>query len=310
MDRWLQHKGLDVASLDDHELQLFLDALSAETQGPHPTAASFTFLLEYLRTVGATPWLAADKEPESLEETIIDGFGRYLRIERRLGTQSVTGYGKTAGSFMQWLERSAKTLQSMDASDVITFATSFYSAEQSLHAKKVLTGLRSFLRWAYLENLTERIWVEVVPSAASHGANLPKGFKQKEVNALLATCDRETVTGLRNYAMLVLMSRLGLRVSGHEKVPIRGQQESHDSMAVSGLVTRHSGAKISILHCLRGLTKNRLGDTATASLYGMGQEDALGPPIRAFPCHRRSSGRSGACGRSSTQWSPSDSRPA
>lgn len=36
---------------------------------------------------------------------------------------------------------------------------------------------------------------------------------QSEVDALLATYDRETVTGLRNYAMLVLRSRLGLQAN-------------------------------------------------------------------------------------------------
>ncbi|MBV1780737.1 site-specific integrase [Paeniglutamicibacter sp. ABSL32-1] len=211
LDRWLQHKGLDVASLDDCELHVFLDALSAETSKRTPTAASFTFLLEYLRTAGATPWPAASTEPANPEQAVIDGFGHYLIVERGLGARSIASYEKTAGSFVAWLDGSAKTLQSMDASDVITFAMDVYSAQKSLHAKKELTGLRSFLRWAYLEDLTERSWADVVPSAAGHGTNLPKGLTQKEVDALLATCDRGTVTGLRNYAMLVLMSRLGLR---------------------------------------------------------------------------------------------------
>lgn len=194
-------------------MQLFLDILRAETPGRHPTAATFTFLLECLHTAGATPWPVASTEPENPEQAVIDGFGRYLIAERRLGAQSVTGYGKTAGSFLAWLDGSAKTLQSMDASDVITFATGLYRAGQSLHAKKEMTGLRAFLRWAYLEKLTDRFWADAVPSAAGHGTNLPKGLMQKEVDALLATCDRGTVAGLRNYAMLVLMSRLGLRAN-------------------------------------------------------------------------------------------------
>lgn len=99
----------------------------------------------------------------------------------------------------------------MDASDVITFGTGVYRAERRPHAEKELAGLRSFLRWAYLEKLTDRSWVDAVPSAAGHGGNLPKGLTQNEVDALLATCDCGTVTGLWNYAILVLMSRLGLR---------------------------------------------------------------------------------------------------
>lgn len=77
----------------------------------------------------------------------------------------------------------------------------------------MLTGLRSFLRWTYLEKLTDRPWMDAVPAAAGHDGNLPKGLMPSEVDALLATSDRQTVTGLRNHAMLLLMSRLGLRAN-------------------------------------------------------------------------------------------------
>lgn len=123
LDRWLQHKGLDATSLDENELQLFLDDLSAEAPGRHPAVATFTFLLEYLRAAGAPPWSAASTEPENPEKALISSFGYYLRVERRLGAKSVAKYEKTAGSFLAWLDESAKPLQTMDASDVITFAT-------------------------------------------------------------------------------------------------------------------------------------------------------------------------------------------
>lgn len=183
LDRWLQHKGLNAASLDECELQLFLDPLDAETMKRPPTVATFTFLLEYLRTDGATPWPSASTEPANPELAVIDGFGHYLVVERGLGARSVTGYGKTAGSFVAWLGGSAKTLPSMDASRVITFAMDYYGARKILHVKKEPMGLR----WAYRVNLTERSWADVVPSAAGRGTNLPKGLTQKEVGALLAT---------------------------------------------------------------------------------------------------------------------------
>lgn len=211
LDHWLQHKGLDVSSLDNRELQLFLDSLRAEATWLHPTAATFTLFMEYLRGIGAIPMSLPSTEPPSPEELLFERFRHYLSVERGLGTKSVRNYERSACSFMAWLNESSKTLKSIDASDVITFAIGIHPAGETHAAKGVLTGLRAFLRWAYLENLTSQAWVGAVPSAAGHGDSLPQGLTPKEVDALLATCDRGTVAGLRNYAILVLMSRLGLR---------------------------------------------------------------------------------------------------
>lgn len=211
LDRWLQRKGLGVGSLDGQTLLLFLDELKTETTWLHPTQASFTLLLEYLRGIGAAPMPVASTEPERPEKRLLDGFRRYLSSEHALSARSVNNYARTAGSFMAWLERSAKTLQTMDAADVITFATRRYETAATQSAKSEMTRLRSFLRWAHLEGLTTRTWANSVPSAAAGGSNIPRGLTQKEVDGLLATCDRRSVAGRRNYAILLLLSRLGLR---------------------------------------------------------------------------------------------------
>ncbi|WP_269047287.1 tyrosine-type recombinase/integrase [Paenarthrobacter sp. Z7-10] len=79
--------------------------------------------------------------------------------------------------------------------------------------KYAITGLRSFLGWAFMEGLCGRALAGTVPSAAGHGSNIPQGLSVPEVDALLASCDRDTVTGRRDYAILVLVVRLGLRAN-------------------------------------------------------------------------------------------------
>jgi len=76
----------------------------------------------------------------------------------------------------------------------------------------MVTSLRAFLRFA---NATGRAAVPLtgaVPAVASWRlAALPRGLKAAEIEMLLAGCDRETATGLRDYAVLSLLARLGLR---------------------------------------------------------------------------------------------------
>jgi integrase/recombinase XerD len=53
-----------------------------------------------------------------------------------------------------------------------------------------------------------------VPSAARwSGASLPRGLTRGQVTALLSSCDQRQATGKRDYAILVLLARLGLRAA-------------------------------------------------------------------------------------------------
>ena len=211
LNLWLLDQELELASLDDQTLQLFLDDLHRETVWLSPTRATFTLLWEYLQTAEAIPRAKNLAEVEPPESYLLKDFKNYLLTERSLGFRSITDYARTADSFLGCLEESKRSLESMNAADILAFATDLYSKVPPLTAKRKLTGLRMFLRWAQIEGLTTRSWVDAVPSAASHTSSIQHGLMQKDVDALLATCDRETMAGRRNYAIIVLMSRLGLR---------------------------------------------------------------------------------------------------
>ena len=79
-------------------------------------------------------------------------------------------------------------------------------------AKAMVTSLRAFLRFAHATGRTAVPLAGAVPAVASWRLSaLPRGLKASETERLLAGCDRETVTGLRDYAVLSLLARLGLR---------------------------------------------------------------------------------------------------
>lgn len=210
LSRWLEARGLGPRDLSDAVLQRFLDGLAVEvTWKRRPTLATFGVLLGYLRGLGAV----SEPPPEAVspEGIIRNRFERYLLQERGLSPDTVEGYVRSATKFMDWLAAGSKTLETMNAADVVTFTTDVYQGPVGNNAKHLIIGLRSFLRWVYLEGLSGQALAGAVPSAAAHGSNLPQGLGLKELEALLASCDRGTSTGRRDYAVLVLMSRLGLR---------------------------------------------------------------------------------------------------
>ncbi len=82
-------------------------------------------------------------------------------------------------------------------------------------AKILVTALRSLLRFLVLEGVVTPGLQDAVPSVAGWraggAAGLPKALPDGQVAALLASCDRDTPTERRDFAVLVLLAGLGLR---------------------------------------------------------------------------------------------------
>ena len=79
-------------------------------------------------------------------------------------------------------------------------------------AQFVVSALRSLLRFLYLEGTITVALADAVPSVAGWKlATLPKAMSTGQVAALLASCDRRTSVGRRDFAVLTVLVRLGLR---------------------------------------------------------------------------------------------------
>ena len=76
----------------------------------------------------------------------------------------------------------------------------------------MVTSLRAFLRFAHATGRTSVPLAGAVPAVASWRLSaLPRGIKAAEIEMLLAGCRRDTAAGLRDYAVLSLLARIGLR---------------------------------------------------------------------------------------------------
>jgi integrase len=76
----------------------------------------------------------------------------------------------------------------------------------------MVTSLRAFLRFAHATGRAAVPLAGAVPAVASWRLSaLPRGLKAAEIEMLLAGCERETAVGRRDYAVLSLLARLGLR---------------------------------------------------------------------------------------------------
>jgi integrase/recombinase XerD len=103
-------------------------------------------------------------------------------------------------------------LAGITAADVTGFVLSSCPGRAVGSAKLIVCALRSLLRWLHLTGQMPTSLASAVPPVAGWRlSGMPKGLEAGELRGLLASCDRRTRTGRRDYAVMLLLSRLGLR---------------------------------------------------------------------------------------------------
>jgi integrase/recombinase XerD len=138
-------------------------------------------------------------------------FGTWLDRERGLSPVSVRCYCKQAKAFLV-ATGGPGAVSGLDAGKVTAFMVEHSRDRNSWSAKAMVTSLRAFLRFAHATGRIAAPLVGAVPAVASWRlAVLPQGLSAVETGRLLEGCRRETAAGLRDYAVLSLLARLGLR---------------------------------------------------------------------------------------------------
>ena len=105
-------------------------------------------------------------------------------------------------------------------------AHDYMLTKSSNHAKSVrsiLAAIRCFYRYIYLEGLVGRDLTGTVPSPRPcYSPELPDTWSREDVTALMNGIDRGNPAGRRDYAMLLMVARLGLRASDIKSVRMSG----------------------------------------------------------------------------------------
>jgi integrase/recombinase XerD len=157
--------------------------------------------------------MAMSDSSVSLSE-LLGAYRDYLEGERRLAPLTVRGYLATAEQFV--LRRCGGQpgrLSNLSARDVSGFVLS--ESERGLSPRTVneaVVRLRSFLRYLYVKGLLATPLAQAAPwMAGSRAGSLPRALEPGAGAALLASCDRSRIAGVRDFAVLTLLSRLAVR---------------------------------------------------------------------------------------------------
>lgn len=214
---WLGERQIRLCDLTDQDGICYLQSKKGGAR--HSMRVTLRFLMAYLRSEGAVR-AAPVTVPKPIECCLAD-YRRHLQLQLNLKPNTVGGYLRVARGFMHhcFCHRHFD-LSMLQSNDVIGFVLDRTAKPIRPNTKKnMVIGLRSFLRYVHQHAEGMPDLASQVPAAASWAMpSVPRGISPEHTEILLESVDRKSVENKRDYAILVLLARLGLR--GHEIISL------------------------------------------------------------------------------------------
>jgi site-specific recombinase XerD len=244
LSRWLSQKRYRLADLDEQKVEMFLRSRES-TKTQRLENVTMRMVLDQLRLSGDIPPPLAKPVEGPLDQALAD-FRKYLVQERGLSKQTIGGYVPIVRSFLS--ERFGNgAIRPCDLRQADT--NEYLQRRQAAHCPATLQGmtaaLRSYFTFLHLRGDIHMNLAAAVPAVACWRlSTVPKFLKPDEVRRLLASCDQTTVKGQRDYTILLLLARLGLRAGeviamrlddidwDAGEMLIRGKGQRHDRLPI------------------------------------------------------------------------------
>jgi integrase/recombinase XerD len=213
--RWLGTQAVSVRRIASAHLAGYVRSRARRVRVHQGDTAALRQFLAFLRGQGVVlPEKAAPcRLPPAAQEAL--AFGRYLRDERMLAGATVVNYVPFIRAFLTHrFGHGPVRLSRLCAGDVVRFVQHQAPRLHRKRAKLLTTALRSFLHYARARGDITRDLAAAVPTVAAWAMPaIPRAIPAASVRQLLASISRRTAKGRRDYAILLLLARLGLRSS-------------------------------------------------------------------------------------------------
>jgi len=212
LSRWLATEGLEPGALSPELAERFCEARRAAGYTQLLTAKALSAPLAYLRGLGVAPPACTPVRVGPVEE-LLGRFGGHLERERGLARATARRHVALVRPFLErFAGPDGVELGRLDALAVRAFVLELCPRQSRSATKRAVGALRALLCYLHLEGELERSLLDAAPSVASWRlSGLPKRLESEQVQSLLAACKRETPAGLRDFAILTVLWRMGLR---------------------------------------------------------------------------------------------------
>ena len=210
--RWLNRRHLGADAADAERVRHFLEhreRTSGCTPGDFSALRQMADVL--VRKQLLHQWSVAPALSEL--EQVAQAFRTHLLQDQGLRPSTPTCYIRHISRFLrERFEDGFARFDGLGSADVIGFIRRDTQGQSYSRAQQTLTAMNAFLRYLRLRGLIAVDLAACVPKAAHWSlAQLPVFLRADQITRVLKRCDRKSAIGRRDYAVLLLLARLGLR---------------------------------------------------------------------------------------------------
>jgi len=212
LSQWLQKRHLVIEDLNESCISKFIRYRKKRNLLRSGDQLALKQFIGFLREEGVLSAFVPEIKVSEIQR-IVNSFAQYLQRERGLSQATVDNYLPTIRRFLTERFRKRKIVfEKLCTQDISKFVLRYAHTISPGRAQTMVNALRSFFRFLLQRGEIAIDLAAAVPTVAKwQFSEIPKFLQPKQVKHILESCDRSTSTGKRNYAILLLLSRLGLR---------------------------------------------------------------------------------------------------
>jgi site-specific recombinase XerD len=210
---WIAKSRSTLADLDEGTVERYLRRRARKQSIQPGDRAALKRLLSVLR--GAGTIAPAALPPITPQDQIFAEFGDYLIRERGLALKTTIRHLPVIRRFLREVcPAGASELGKISQEDVTRYIERHARDWSPASGKAMCWSLRAFLRYLHHRGLSRRALAGCVPSIRRWKlASLPTYLSAAQVQKVIDGCDRTMTLGRRDYAILMMLARLGLRAN-------------------------------------------------------------------------------------------------
>jgi integrase/recombinase XerD len=222
--------------------------LRADWHGDRQQYAAFIVrrFVGYLATLGVAKSPAPPTARDLAHAALRRDYENYLRRQRGLSERTIGHCWRFADRFLDFRFGKADVeMSAIRPGDIVAFLQRLTARKAPFRDKTPPTHLRNFFQYLFKSGLTASNLALCIPSVAQrYGARLPRHLTPDQVETVLAAVRADTRFGCRNYAMVLLLARLGLRAPEVVAIQlddidwragelvVRGKGQNHDRVPI------------------------------------------------------------------------------
>lgn len=233
--KWLLSEDIASADANDAHIQLFLRGPTRRRTVRCGEFAILRRLLGFLNQLGITRPLPGRDSATPVQRAVA-AFAVYLREERALCDKTLIQYCPFVERLLSGrFGHGPVEFTALRSADIIAFVKTEAARLSPARAKAATTALRSYLRYLRFSGEIQCDLVTAVPTVPNWSMiGIPRAIAAEHLDAVFAHCLRDTSVGRRDYAILMLLARLGLRSSEIVSLTLESVDWDAGSIAVTG----------------------------------------------------------------------------